>query len=451
MSTTQPTLRETSPDARFERRAAFEKVDDDEQIAHGAVLVPDRLDHQGDFVRADTIADLREEFTARVEAGDALPGVMHAVFPDHVELVEDRQLEEAEAIGEKVLPAGTWVQAWKYTDESLWQLVKDGVLSGNSIGGTAKGRVYDPGTLPEDVEIPEPVQQQLDDYGLSREEIMAREITEGRILEVSAVDYPAVPDATHEEHKSLDKAAAALTDNVVQARLYLEARGHDEDEARRLAEYLQEHKAGGKDSLIARAKKRLGLGNGRGHRTSESTEKEGRTLSAANVARAKASIDANLAMLEDAGVATGARQRFSDDPSDDFDMGEFERAQTSDERAESRAGAGDSTSDMTDKQLSETLESLDKRLESIESKLDADDGSEDGASGEQKDGEADGDEPSELEQAVVRLAENQAQMSETIEQMADAQGASQQADPGSSGEGSQSNKTADVLLGGIGK
>lgn len=378
-------------DGRFSKRFEFEKADDDKHVAYGAVLVPDRVDHQGDFLRAEVISSLREEFEERVEEGDAYGGVMHTVFPDDdVELVDDRQLDEPETLGEKELPAGTWVQGWKFHDDDLWQLVKDGVLGGNSIGGQAKGHVYEPGALPDDVKIPEPVQAELDEAGLSRDDIAVREITKGRIMEVSAVDYPAVPDATHEEHKSLAtaKAASALTENVVAARLYLESRGHDPDDARRLAEYLNDQKS--QKGLLGRLREKWLPG----------------------------------------GDSSSAASKRSD-----------RGTQHSDERAESRSDSEDFLTNMDEDELNEKLDGIDSRLDEIDEKISD---SEDGTEGEEKDNGGDGDGDPSTEEKLDMLAdatqstvERVDEIAEQVERMADAQGVSQQADQGSTGDGGE--------------
>lgn len=391
MSTTQQPA-DAPTDGQFEKRVELLEKNDDEQIARGAVLVPDRLDHQGDFLRADTIADLRDSFAERVDEGDAYPGVMHSVFPrDDLELVEDRQLESAETIGGKELPAGTWLQGWKYADDTLWTLVDDGVLGGFSIGGTAKGVIYEPGAMPDDVEIPDPVQAELDELDLDRDDIRVREITEGRIMETSTVDRPAVPDAVHAETKALAKAAPALTENVVAARLYLEARGHEPDDARRLAEYLNDSKS--RKGLFGRLRdKWLPGGSGRSQ-TAETSAVDPR--------------------------------------------GE---AQHSDERAESRVGSEKDTSvleHMNEDELNEKLEALDSRLDDIDEKLSedaADDGSDAGQEKKTDNGSGDGPSTEEkvdqLAEATTTVAEQIERVAEQVDQMASAQGVSQQADTG---------------------
>ncbi|MDT3434695.1 XkdF-like putative serine protease domain-containing protein [Haloarcula sp. 1CSR25-25] len=437
---------DASPE-EFEKRAELLEKNEDEQIARGAVLVPSRLDHQGDFLRQGTIAQLRDNWSERVDNGDAHPGVMHAIFPEEqMKLVEDRQLQQRETIGSKELPAGTWIQAWKYTDDQLWQLVDDGVLGGFSIGGRAKGRLYEPGEMPDDVSIPDPVQADLDEAGMERDDIMVREITDGRIYETSTVDRPAVPDATHAETKThLSKASPALTENIVAARMYLEERGHSADDAKRLARFLQEHKQADESGWLGRAKSWLGQGHGDdGQATAPaaSETKDGRTLSAANVASAKAVHDAALDLLSRSDIEHG-RRRFTDDDTDGFEIGAYGRdtessaGGPSDADADTKAptesdAATDSdteTTDMSDA-IEETLEEITERLDTIEAQLDDDSGEE--AADEEKtadEPEPDDDAPA-TDEKVDELADVVEQQADLLEQMATAQGVSQQADTG---------------------
>lgn len=372
---------DASSDGQFEKRVEVVEKDEDEQIATAAALVPDRLDHQGDFLRADTIAGLAEGYQERFESGEVYPGVMHSVFPDEgIDLVESRVLEDAETIGEKDLPAGTWLQRYQFSDDELWELVDDEILGGISIGGTAKGVIYEPGAMPDDVEIPDAVEAELDDAGVDVDEVFVREITEGRIMETSQVDHPAVPDAVHADTKALAKGAPALTENVVASRLYLEARGHDADDARRLAEYLDENKS--QTGLVDRAKSFFGFGGAGGGDVQASGAAENGTV------------------------------------------------ENSDESAESDTGSDEDTTHMSndDNDINEKLEALDERLTDIDEKLSEAAEGDGSDGGEEKDTDG-GDEPS-VEEKVDRLAEATVQISEQVEQMADAQGVSQQADQG---------------------
>lgn len=481
-------------DQHFEKQVDVVEKNEEEQIARGAILVDSELDHQGDFIREETIRDAAESYAQRFEEGDALPGVMHSVFPSgDKELVESRVLDEPETIGGETFGRGTWIQAYKYHDDELWSLVSDEILNGFSIGGTAKGTVYEPGALPDDVRIPEAVQSELDDADLSREDIAAREITQARILEVSSVDAPAVPRAVHAETKSLQKASPALTENVVVARLYLEERGLDPNDARRLAEYLQSRKAadtGDSGGLVSRAKSWFSKGRTDAgdapapavDDAADAAEKAGRTLSQANVESAKAVHDAALDMLDRSDVDHG-RVQFSDDPNDAFAIGDYGR-QTGDGSA--RAGVpadateaatdadGDTISAMSDDELAETLEALTdqvgsvtERLDTIEAQLEADGGAAEDTTGATTDSDetetakTDGGADAaampdaveakfgEMAEAITQVAENQSQQADALEQqgevlerMASAQGVSQQAT-----DGTRSNGSTDKLWG----
>lgn len=454
---------------RFERGVEFKQTDSSEQIATGAVLVPDELDSQLDYFRGDTIRDLAENYEQRFENGDVYGGVMHSVFPEGVELVESRVLDESESVGDEAYPEGTWLQSYKFTDDALWSLVDDGVLSGNSIGGTAKGRVTEP--IPDDVRVPDAVADGVpDDADVS--DLPGREITEGRILEVSAVDQPAVPRATHEQHKAagLEKGHPALTESVVQARLYLEGRGHSPDDAKRLAEYLQSEKSAGEDaeksgSWISRARQFFGASSGgsggesalqqsrapdESGESTDSVEKDGRTLSQANVASAKAVHDTALDLLDRSDV-DHSKGRFTDDPADGFSVGDYGASgavENSEETAaaESAADADDGDIPMEKQEMRTMIGDV------VDEKLDDGDGQND-EEDETPDEEAPDEESSDLEEIKTLISEIKTMLSEMqpddgeavedaadgetddiaelkslVEQMADANGVSQQVD-----------------------
>ena len=58
---------------QFRKTVSIKAVDEDERTATGAVLVPDELDHQGDFLRAPAVRSFHSE--------DVETGVMHSAFP----------------------------------------------------------------------------------------------------------------------------------------------------------------------------------------------------------------------------------------------------------------------------------------------------------------------------------------------------------------------------------
>lgn len=250
--------------------------------------------------------------------------------------------------------------------------------------------------------------------------------------------------ATHEEYKSdtgVTKGHPALTDSVVQARLYLENRGHDPDDARQLAEYIQSEKSKEPSGWLERAKRFFSRDESVGEQPGERTEK-GQTLSEENLARGMAIHDVSLDLLSTE-IDTN-REKFATDPAFDFagvafvqpessnEDGSILSAQPVAEPAELRRDADlvdNPLEDMSDEETNEVIE----RINELESKFGGDDD-------EQTDGEkaADGDEPDPelgtiermdaLESKFEEQAETHERMVELLERMADAQGVSQQFD-----------------------
>lgn len=318
----------------------FVAKDDDEQVASGIVMVPDKVDLQNDFVREDQIRAFADQFENFIEVGEADGGVMHAVFPsEHSSLKRNEVLDEPTEIGGQTVSAGAWVQDWKVHDDELWGLIADGILEGYSIGAVNVDWAgpFDQDDLDDDVEVPEEVG---DDW--------VWQIVGGLIREVSKVDIPAVPDAEILETKS--DSEKRLADHLGNRDGFIaeaQERGHSEAEAERLWEYLNDavniEGAGdpGKSrsqSVLARVGKAAlsalsRPGSSEETATARATDssktdartnqqaKEGRTLSAANRESAMAAVDANLDLLEDAGVEHGMT-RFTDRDSFDFNLTE---------------------------------------------------------------------------------------------------------------------------------
>jgi transcription termination factor NusB len=220
----------------YEKRVDYVAKDEDAQTATGVVMVPWTVDHHGDWERPSTIEAFAAQFEAFMDVDEADGGVMHAVWPSEwMTLERNEVLTEAEEIGGETVDAGAWVQTWSYHDDELWSLVADDILGGHSIGATGVSWEYtgdDPDDLPDEVSVPDEVD--VEEFW---------ELTDGIMQEVSAVDFPAVPDA---QILSTSKARAAtaekrLADHLGNRDGFLEEameRGHSEEEAARLWDVL---------------------------------------------------------------------------------------------------------------------------------------------------------------------------------------------------------------------
>ena len=314
----------------FRKDVDFVAKDDDEQVAAGIVMVPDKADLQNDFAREETIREFADQFGTFVEAGEAGGGIMHAVWPDDwMTLERNEVLDESESVGGETVDAGAWVQEWSIEDSELWALIDDGILEGYSIGAIQvdwNGPFEQDADEVNDVAVPDALG---DD--------MIWELTDGLIREVSAVDIPAVPDAEILETKA--DAEKRLGDYLGDRAGFVDEaleRGHTEAEAERLWDVLNDAVEAegsgepGKQSALAKAGQAFlsALTPGSGSdddQTSEApdrTAKAGQTLSQSNRDAAMAAVDANLDMLHDAGM--DVPKRFTDRDDVDFDIAEHD-------------------------------------------------------------------------------------------------------------------------------
>lgn len=463
----------------FRKRVEFKATDDERQVAKGVVMVPSKVDLQGDYVSEDTIRDFAEQFMSDLPAGDAEGGVMHAVWPDeHVTLVENRVTDANTTIGGESYPQGTWTQSWKFDDNELWTLLRDGILSGYSIGA-------------KEVDWSEPVEQDelpdgvtvAEDYP---DEERAKEIRDGTIREVSAVDIPAVPDAQILSLKDAEeKRVADLIGDKDQFVAEMLDRGHSEGDADRLWNYLRraadedvdlEDDDDDKAGLIERAgraavKAIAGSGSDDGANAAAAPEapdavtdggadadKASRTLSEANVQRLKAAHDT----VEDAlsSEVDFRTNRFTDDPADTFDVADFGKSAATGEADEDDGAGGEADADTetTETNMSETDEmpewarDLKEQTEANAERLEdlADDGGGEGSKEKTEggDGDADGEgeektdgEPPEWAEDIKDLTETNA---ERIGALAKASGHSQQL-TGDGGEEEEDVSKADFF------
>lgn len=416
----------------FEKQVQIEKTDNERQVAIGAVMVPSSVDSQGDFERADTINALSEDYMERLARGESKAGLMHVKFPGSKTLapVENRVLSSPGKIGDEEYPAGTWQVGVKVRDDALWSLITESkTLTGFSIGG----QVHDVKTHAVD-DLPDGVSIDDDLRTAAKEnDVPIREITDATIHEISLVDHPAVERAQIQTAKGdgdLAKASDALTDSVESAMEHLvEERGHEPEPARELAEFLNREKSAGGDSWLTRAKEFFSGDSSTGE------EKTGRTLSGRNIDSARAVHDAALDMLGRSDVDHG-RIRFSDDPTTDFDVGGYgaQKAQQSDELAESSAGSNNSVETMDKDELRDLIgDVVDEKMADEEAQTE----------------EKSDDESDDLEEIKAQLSELQeslsddseeeekadeddelAEIKEMLGEIASAQGVSQQADNG---------------------
>ncbi|RUO91509.1 N-6 DNA methylase [Corallococcus sp. AB018] len=108
---------------------------DDERYVLGVVLEPETVDAQGDIYSA---AEIRQAAHRFMEEFGGL-GLMHQLRVNgQVKVLESYLAPVDFNLGEVQVRKGTWLLAVRVLSDELWSRVKDGQLTGFSIGGTAR-------------------------------------------------------------------------------------------------------------------------------------------------------------------------------------------------------------------------------------------------------------------------------------------------------------------------
>lgn len=109
----------------------------EQMISYEVVYEPDVKDTHNQWMSKDTIEKGCEEFNKYLEKGVVKPNLFHYQDTDMFSIVDTWIQKEFDvnvtATGEPI-KAGTWVAKIKYHNNDLWELKKQGVIGGVSIG-----------------------------------------------------------------------------------------------------------------------------------------------------------------------------------------------------------------------------------------------------------------------------------------------------------------------------
>jgi hypothetical protein len=115
------------------------KAIDEEQTVSGIVLMPEVTDAQGDIYDSEVIRKSAFDFLANYNKSTKL-GHQHKDFKSwntRFALVESYVAPLDFVLGDKTVKGGSWVMTVKVLDSKIWKMVKDGKITGFSIGGKA--------------------------------------------------------------------------------------------------------------------------------------------------------------------------------------------------------------------------------------------------------------------------------------------------------------------------
>lgn len=116
------------------------KANDEEQTVTGVVLQPETTDAQGDIYSAEVIKAAAYNFLSSYNEATKL-GRQHKDFKNwaaRFALVESYVAPIEFALNSRIIKAGSWIMTVKVLDQKVWKMVKEGKITGFSIGGKAR-------------------------------------------------------------------------------------------------------------------------------------------------------------------------------------------------------------------------------------------------------------------------------------------------------------------------
>lgn len=98
------------------------------------VLAPEQVDLHGDIYSADEVRKACHNYNQHSMKANLL----HLVETDTFSIVESYISQVEMVLGEQVIKAGSWLVVTQMNDDEIWEEVKNGNLTGVSIGGYAE-------------------------------------------------------------------------------------------------------------------------------------------------------------------------------------------------------------------------------------------------------------------------------------------------------------------------
>lgn len=114
-------------------------LDEELRQATFLVLAPEEVDLHGDIYSEEEVRKGCHNFQTHCRKAN----LFHMVETEEASIVENYIAPADFYLGEQFVKKGSWLQVWQFDDDDLWGLVKDGEITGVSIGCTANYEVLD--------------------------------------------------------------------------------------------------------------------------------------------------------------------------------------------------------------------------------------------------------------------------------------------------------------------
>lgn len=120
-------------DAMTQKLQVVKSTNEELKQATFIVLVPDEVDLHSDIISEEEVRKACFNFNLHCRS----PNLFHVVKTTTFDFCESYCAPVEFQLGDKVVKKGTWLATIQVNDDSLWELIKSGEVSGLSIGAMA--------------------------------------------------------------------------------------------------------------------------------------------------------------------------------------------------------------------------------------------------------------------------------------------------------------------------
>lgn len=110
---------------------------EEEMVSYEVIYEPNVKDSHGEWMREETLEKACKDFNEFLEKGEISPNLFHEKDTELFSIEDtwiQKEFDVTVADTGQPIKAGTWVAKLKYHSEELWELRKQNILGGVSIG-----------------------------------------------------------------------------------------------------------------------------------------------------------------------------------------------------------------------------------------------------------------------------------------------------------------------------
>jgi len=108
----------------------LKSLDEEKRLFTAVVLRPNEIDAHGDIYDSEVVEKAAHDYMIYSQGSN----LQHLIPTDQAVVVESYIAKASHTIGNGEIVEGDWIMTMKILDDGLWELCKEGVFTGFSVG-----------------------------------------------------------------------------------------------------------------------------------------------------------------------------------------------------------------------------------------------------------------------------------------------------------------------------